>query len=71
MKALLHCPPDEREPGGRGRYAVIVRDTGEVLYEGDQSIDPERVRFMILAELAEEEKDLRGKPTAPTKPQQT
>jgi hypothetical protein len=44
------------------QWAVIVRDTGEVMTSGSQTIDPDRVRFLVLAEHAEREKDLRGKP---------
>jgi hypothetical protein len=44
-----------------GRWSVITRDTGEVLRAGDQPIDEDRVRGLILNELAEKEKGLRGK----------
>jgi hypothetical protein len=58
LKARL-CDPNPHPPFEPARWAIIVRDTGEVLHHGDQAISPERVRELVLAELAEEEKGSR------------
>jgi len=44
----------------KGRWAVITRDMGEILRAGDQNPDPETVRALVLADLEEQERGLRG-----------
>jgi|HubBroStandDraft_6_1064221.scaffolds.fasta_scaffold89588_3 hypothetical protein len=38
-----------------GLWALIIRDTGEIIMAGDQVIDPERVRFLMIGELAQKD----------------
>ncbi|SRR6266481_4994238 len=52
------CAP----PYAEGRWAIVVLETGEVISEGDQVIDPERVRFLAVTELQNQEKGLRKAP---------
>lgn len=42
--------------------AVIARDTGKVLTQGDQNVSEDWVRRLVLAELESSEKGLRGGP---------
>jgi hypothetical protein len=39
-----------------GRWAIVTRDTGEVLRAGDQIIDQDRLRHIVMAELAGKER---------------